>query len=62
MASKLYSWATNERAELAEDLRWFNAGSKLFSPSGDDITAMKVAQINQRISELDDALREGRDA
>jgi len=53
MASKLYLWAAGERAEIAADLRWFGAGAKLLSPSGDDITAMKVRQLNERLRGFD---------
>ena len=58
MTSALYLWAAGERAEMSNDLRWFNAGAKLFSPSGDDITTMKVSQLNSRIKELDRILGE----
>ena len=53
MATELRSWAAEERSEIAADLRWFDAGAKLLSPSGDDITEMKVSQLKQRAREFD---------
>jgi hypothetical protein len=47
MASELQSWAAGERAEIAADLRGSEAGAKLYSLSGDDITAMKVRQLKE---------------
>ena len=61
MASKLYMLAVGERAEIAADLRWFDAGARLLSPSGDDITSMKVRQLNERLREFD-RIREDDDA
>lgn len=58
MTSALHLWAAGERYEIAQDLKWFNAGAKVLSPSGDDITAMKVERLNERLRELDNALRE----
>ncbi len=49
MATKLYLWALEERVEIAEQIKWFNAGSVLTSPSGDDITAMKLGQLGERL-------------
>lgn len=54
------SWAMGERAAIAEDLRWFAAGAKLFSPSGEDITEMKVRQLKQRVREFDRIREAGR--
>lgn len=62
MASPLYLWVAGERYELAQDLKWFNAGAKLFSPSGDDITAQKVEQLSERLRELDSVMREDSNA
>jgi hypothetical protein len=58
MPSAIHSWALEERHDLAESLKWFNAGAKLYSPSGDDITEMRVEQLKARVRDFDDALRE----
>ena len=60
MASALYLWALEERAEIADQIKWFNAGAVLTSPSGDDITAIKLGQLKERFRELEDALRDAR--
>lgn len=60
MANALYLWALEERAEIADQIKWFNAGAVLTSPRGDDISAMKVRQLKERLRELDDALRMAR--
>lgn len=57
MASALYLWAVGERMEIMEDIKWFNAGAVLSSPSGDDITKMKLRQLKGRLRELDEILR-----
>jgi hypothetical protein len=62
MASALYLWAVGERIEIMEDIKWFNAGATLNSPSGDDITKMKLRQLKGRLSELDKVLRQIDDA
>jgi hypothetical protein len=62
MANALYQWALEERVEIADQIKWFNAGACLTSPSGDDITKMKLQQLKVRLEELDDALREARHA
>lgn len=53
MATELRSWAAEERYQIAEDLKWFDAGAKLLSPSVDDITEMKVSHLKQRAREFD---------
>jgi hypothetical protein len=53
MASALRLWVIGERSEIMNDLKWFGLGAKLTSPSGDDITAMKVKQLKLRLRELD---------
>jgi hypothetical protein len=62
MARGLYVWALEERVEITEQIKWFNAGAVLTSPSGDDITTMRLAQLKERLEELDEALREADNA
>lgn len=45
MDSELENWARVERQFVRDDLKWLKAGSKLLSPSGDDITAERVEQL-----------------
>jgi hypothetical protein len=62
MSSELYDWATEELYELLQDLKWFNAGAKLWSPSGDDITIKKVERLNARVHKLKEAMRKADNA
>lgn len=56
MSKALRGWAADQRHEINQDLKWFNAGAKLFSPSGDDITIMKVQRLNEQLRALKDAM------
>lgn len=58
MASELERWAVAERQFLKEDIRWFKAGSKLISPSGDDITTRKLHELEARLAHVQKALGE----
>lgn len=49
MDSELENWARVERQFVRDDLQWLKAGSKLLSPSGDDITAERVEQLEARL-------------
>lgn len=62
MASKLELWARTERQMLREEIGWLKAGGKIRSPSGDDITAMKLEQLGARLEGVNDALKESDDA
>jgi len=62
MASRLELWARTERQMLREDIDWLKAGGKIRSPSGDDITAMKLKQLDDRLEGVNDALKEVDDA
>ncbi len=57
MASRLYLWAAGERQEIYQDLKWFNAGATLFSPSGNDITQSKIKQLRARLREIDKIIK-----
>lgn len=52
MSSELERWAVTERQYLKDDIKWFRAGAKLVSPSGDDISAMKLEQLATRLEHL----------
>lgn len=49
MTQELVQWATVERDFLREEIRWLKAGGKLLSPSGEDITTMKLSQLEARL-------------
>ncbi|MEA3042769.1 MAG: hypothetical protein QOH47_607 [Sphingomonadales bacterium] len=57
MATALYLWALEERLEISDQIKWFTLGAVLTSPSGADITRMKLKQLKARLRELDAALR-----
>lgn len=62
MASRLEIWARTERQFLREETNYLKAGGKAISPSGDDITAMKLKQLDARLEGVDLALKEIEDA
>lgn len=45
----LIEWAVIERTYLQEDIKWLKAGSKVISPSGDNITAQRLAALSARL-------------
>lgn len=45
----LIEWAVTERTFIQEDLKWLRAGSKVISPSGDNITAQRVEALLARL-------------
>ncbi len=62
MASRLEQWARAERQILREEIDYLKAGGKVISPSGDDITAMKLKQMDARLEGVNLALKEIEDA
>jgi hypothetical protein len=56
MSSELRRWAAAERQLLEDDAKWLRAGARLLSPSGDDISATRLAQLEDRLRHLQDAL------
>jgi hypothetical protein len=58
MASKLELWARTERQTLREEIDYLKAGGKVISPSGDDITATKLSQLDARLEGVNLALEE----
>lgn len=62
MASALELWARTEREAIKEEIKYLKAGGKVISPSRDDITAMKLDQLNARLEGVNLALKEMEDA
>lgn len=56
MTSELERWAVGERQFLKDDIKWLKAGSRLLSPSGDDISAKRLQQLEARLEHLEIAL------
>jgi hypothetical protein len=56
MATELETWAITERQFIREDIRWLKGGAKLTSPSGDDITAKKLVELEARLKHANKAL------
>jgi hypothetical protein len=62
MATELERWAAAERQFLKDDIGWLKGGAKLISPSGDNITAKKVAELEARLEHVQKVLGDGGDA
>jgi hypothetical protein len=58
MADELKRWAITEREFLRDEIKWFKAGAKLISPSGDDITIKKLTELEARLEHALLALKE----
>lgn len=58
MGSELERWARTERQFILDDIKWFQAGAVLKSPSGDDISLTKVEQLNARLEHINQVLNE----
>lgn len=52
MTDELTRWAITEREFLRQEIKWFKAGSKLLSPSGDNITAKKLEELEARLEHV----------
>ena len=59
MASELEKWARTERQFLREELEWLNAGGKVISPSGDDISEQMKDRKKLRIEHISLVLGDG---
>lgn len=62
MGTKLDLWARTERQIIQEEIKYLKAGGRVFSPSGDDITATKLTQLDARLEGVNLALKETEDA
>jgi hypothetical protein len=56
MASEIEKWARIEREYIRDEIKWFKAGARLLSPSGDNITSAKVAELSARLEHVQQAL------
>jgi hypothetical protein len=56
MPSDLEKWAIVEGQFLKEEIKWLEAGARLISPTGVDITAIKVKQLEARLDHVQRAL------
>jgi hypothetical protein len=62
VATELEIWARAERQFIKDDIMWLRGGAKLISPSGDNINAMKLTELEARLEHVDKALSEIDDA
>lgn len=56
MATELEKWASIERQFITDEVKWLKAGGKFTSPSGDDITASKIEELEARLEHVNKAL------
>lgn len=56
MASACEVWARAERQFLRTELEWLNAGAKLISPSGEDVSANKREELETRLEHVNQLL------
>ena len=52
VATELEKWARAERQFLREELDWLNAGGRVISPSGDEITEDMKSRKKLRIEHI----------
>jgi hypothetical protein len=58
MTKRLQDWARLERQGIREEIDYLKAGGRVISPSGDDITKMKLDQLHVRFEGVNRALQE----
>ena len=58
MASEIENWASIEHKFLKDEIKWFKAGAKLVSPSGDNINAKKPEELEKRLEHAQQVLSE----
>ena len=56
MATEIEKWARIERQFIRDEKESLEAGGKVMSPSGDDITAKKISELDARIEHVQKAL------
>ena len=56
MPNDLVNWAVSEQQFIKDEIKWFKAGATLTSPSSDDITAMKLEELEMRLEHVQKAL------
>jgi|GEM_PF-6056803 hypothetical protein len=47
---------------LNEEIAWLKAGAKVISPSGDDVTPMRLTKLDARLEGANSVLKELEDA
>lgn len=62
MSSSLRQWAVSERQFLNEEIKYLKAGGKVMSPSGENISVGKLAELDARLEGVNLALKETDDA
>ncbi len=62
MSDRLEIWARSERQMLNEEIAWLKAGAKVISPSGDDVTPMRLTKLDARLEGANSVLKELEDA
>lgn len=56
MAIDLEQWAATERQFIKEEIAWLKAGATMLSPSGEDISKLKLEQLELRLEHANKAL------
>ena len=56
MTNKFEMWALFEQTFIEEEIKGFRAGGKVISPSGDDITAAKLTELEARLEHAREVL------
>lgn len=57
----LEGWAITERQFLRQEIKWLRAGANLISPSGENISAKKLEELEARLEHIEKVLAEQRD-
>ena len=57
MSDDLTKWAITEREFLREDIKWLEAGARLLSPGGDDITQTRLISLRARLEHANRVLK-----
>lgn len=56
MTPEIERWAVAEQQILKDELSWLKAGGRIVSPNGEDISAMKISQLERRLEGVNGAL------
>lgn len=49
MSKELEQWAIAEKAFIQDEIKWLKAGTKVISPSGENITNKKLEELAKRL-------------
>jgi len=58
MTTELLKWAVTERTFIQNDIKWFEAGAKLISPSREDLTLKKLSELKARLEHANKVIAE----